>query len=60
MFTGLDPDEGVLWSADFESMDKDRMPLRVMPNELKEIKEGVEIDCYLGLAGINHFLIKIT
>ncbi|XP_039248670.2 uncharacterized protein LOC120326444 isoform X1 [Styela clava] len=48
---GLDPDEGVLWSLDFEDMDKDKLPLRVMPSELKEIKEGVEIDCYLGLAG---------
>lgn len=48
---GLDPDEGVLWNLDFESMDKDKMPLRMMPSELKEIKEGLEIDCYLGLAG---------
>lgn len=23
-----------------------------MPTELKEIKEGIEIDCYMGLAGI--------
>ncbi|XP_078488676.1 tetratricopeptide repeat protein 9C-like [Ciona intestinalis] len=47
---GLDPDEGVTWSPEFESMDKDKMPLRVMPSELKEIKEAVEIDCFLNLA----------
>ncbi|XP_076813947.1 tetratricopeptide repeat protein 9C-like [Clavelina lepadiformis] len=47
---GLDPDEGVVWNAEFEAMDKDKMPLRVMPNELKDIKEAVEIDCYLNLA----------
>merc|ERR1712136_462681 len=34
----------------FEKMDKDKMPLRVMPSELKEIKENVQIDCYLNLA----------
>ena len=50
-FTGLDPDEGVHWDMGFDQMDKDKMPLRVMPNELKEIKEGVQIDCYLNLAG---------
>lgn len=47
---GLDPDEGVVWSTDFQLMDKERMPLRMMPSELKEIKEGAEIDCYMGLA----------
>ena len=49
--TGLDPDEGVVWNAEFQSMDKDKMPLRVMPNEIKEIKEACEIDCFLNLAG---------
>ena len=48
---GLDPDEGVVWNAEFQSMDKDKLPLRVMPNEIREIKENVEIDCFLNLAG---------
>lgn len=39
-----------MWNPEFDSIDKDKMPLRVMPNELKEIKEAVEIDCYLNLA----------
>jgi len=49
-FIGLDPDEGVMWNPEFDAMDKDRMPLRVMPNELKEMKETVQVDCYLNLA----------
>jgi len=36
-------------------MDKDKLPLRVMPNEIKEIKETVEIDCFLNLAGKLNF-----
>jgi len=39
-----------MWNPEFDAMDKDRMPLRVMPNELKEMKETVQVDCYLNLA----------
>ena len=44
-------------------MDKDKLPLRVMPTEIKEIKETVEIDCFLNLAGKffkNHQILLST
>jgi len=59
----LDPDEGVEWNEELVEGDgeddaaddgacrwKEKVPLRRMPQKLKEIKEKIEIDCYLNLA----------